>query len=419
MTGFQIIALMVSLTALFSYINSRWLKLPSTIGVMLLALLSSLSLAGLKALGIPIETMAISVVRGAHFDRTLMQGLLSFLLFAGSLHLDLAALLKEKVPILILATVGVFVSTVLTGMGVRWLLPIFGLQLGFAFCFLFGALISPTDPVAVVAILKTFRVPKTLEIKIAGESLFNDGVGVIAFVILSEVATEGGHVSVAKVGLLFIRQALGGALFGLASGWAAYLLLKSARDYQVVVLLTLALATGGYAVASALELSGPIAIVVAGLLIGNQSRKFAMEDQSRRQLDQFWELVEGVLNGVLFVLIGLEVLELDWGGGWLLSGLAVVPLLLLVRWLSVAVPIGVMRRWHPFSPGAVPILTWGGLRGGIPVALALSLAPGPERELILSLTYVVVIFSILVQGLTIQRLVKWYYPVSSRGRENT
>ncbi|HVW22164.1 MAG TPA: sodium:proton antiporter [Opitutaceae bacterium] len=410
MSGFEIIALLLTITALLSYLNFRWLRLPTTIGVMAIALVASLALIGLREFGLHLEHEAARIVAGVRFDRTLMQGMLSILLFAGSLHIDLGQLRREIGVVLLLATAGVFLSVLLTGAGLYFLLPLLGLNLSLVSCLLFGALISPTDPIAVMGILKTFKVPASLEIQIAGESLFNDGVGVIAFILLSEVAAGAGSVSAGHIGALFLQEALGGAAFGFAAGWVFYLLLKSVDNYQVEVLLTLALVTGGYALATALGLSGPLAIVVAGLLIGNQGRSFAMSQRTREHLDLFWELLDEIFNGVLFVLVGLEVLELQFTGVWLLAGLAAIPLLLAARWLSVALPLGVLGRWRKFSQGTAAILTWGGLRGGIPVALALSLDPGPERGLILAITYVVVVFSILVQGLTVPSLVRRYYP---------
>lgn len=412
MTGFELIAALLTLTAFFSYFNFRWLKLPTTIGIMLMALFASMAVMALQPLGFSFRGPVSEILEGVRFDKTLMQGMLSFLLFAGALHIDLNDLMREKVPVLVLATVGVFFSILITGIGLHVLLPLFGLELSMMFCLLFGALISPTDPIAVLGILKTFKVPKALEIEIAGESLFNDGVGVIAFLMLSEMGVKAATFSTGHLLMLFAREALGGAAFGLALGWVVYLLLKSVDNYRVEVLLTLALVSGGYALASALHLSGPIAIVVAGLLIGNQGRRFAMSERTREHLDMFWELLDEILNGVLFVLIGLEVLQLKFTGAWLKAGLAAIPLLLVARWLSVALPIEIMRRWRKFGSGAVTILTWGGLRGGIPVALALSLEPGVERDLILAITYVVVVFSILVQGLTMKSLVKWFYPAA-------
>lgn len=410
MTGFQIIALLITLTALFSYLNYRYLKLPTTIGVMLMALAVSLGLIGLGRLGIGLEKTAAGILQGVQFDRALMQGMLSFLLFAGALHIDLGNLAEEKFAILALATIGVVLSTIVTGLGLYFALHGLGIELSLSFCLLFGALISPTDPVAVLAILKTVKIPRSLEVKIAGESLFNDGIGVIAFILLSQIAFEGGHVSAGHVTLLFAEEAVGGAIFGLGIGWIAYLLLKSVDNYQVEILITLALVSGGYALAAALHTSGPIAIVVAGLLIGNRGRQFAMSERTRQNLGMFWELIDEILNAVLFVLIGLEVLLLKFTLGWLEAGLATIPILLLARFISVAAPIGLLRLRRKFRPGVVTILTWGGLRGGIPVALALSLPQGKERELLLAITYIVVVFSILAQGLTIQPLIKRFYP---------
>jgi CPA1 family monovalent cation:H+ antiporter len=411
MTGFEIIALLLTVTALFSYINYRFLKLPTTIGVMLMALLLSLGLVALDHCGFHIIESAEKVIADANLDATLMQGMLSFLLFAGALHINLNDLAEQKIAIFILSTAGVVLSTAAMGTGLYFALQALNVTLSYTYCLLFGALISPTDPVAVLAILKTVKVPRSLEIKIAGESLFNDGIGVIAFIMLSEVALQGGgHVTVSHIGRLFLQEAIGGAAYGLVIGWIAYRLLKSVDNYQVEVLITLGLVSGGYASAAALHTSGPIAIVVAGVLIGNHGRRFAMSDRTRQNLDLFWELVDEILNAVLFVLIGLEVLHLKFTVSWLTAGFVAIPILLLARWISVVIPITTMRLWRTFSPGAVAILTWAGLRGGIPVALALSLPPGAERDLLLAITYVVVVFSILVQGLTIQPLIKKFYP---------
>jgi len=412
MSGFQIIALLLTVTALFSYLNYRFLKLPATIGVMLIALIVSLVFIAVHGLGFNFGETAAQILRDVQFDETLMQGMLSFLLFAGALHINLNDLAEQKIAILVLSTLGVVLSTLVMGTGLYFVLQLTGLELKFSYCLLFGALISPTDPVAVLSILKIVNVPKSLEIKIAGESLFNDGVGVIAFVMLSQVALQSGHVSAGHIAMLFLEEAVGGAFLGLVIGWIAYLLLKSVDNYQVEILITLALVAGGYALASSLHTSGPIAIVVAGLFIGNHGRRFAMSERTRQNLDMFWELIDEILNAVLFVLIGLEVLLLKFTGSWLKAGLLAIPVLLFARWFSVVVPVGIMRLWRKFNSGAVTILTWSGLRGGIPVALALSLPAGSERDLLLAITYIVVIFSILVQGLTIQPLIKRYYPTA-------
>lgn len=401
----DIIALLLSLAAIFSYINYRFLKLPSAIGLMLIALLMSLGIILLELLGFELRNQAERLIREINFDKTLLHGMLSFLLFAGALHVNLNELIQQKLVIVILATVGVITSTLLIGTFTWWMLAWFELQLPFLYCLIFGALISPTDPIAVLGILKKAGVPKSLEIKIAGESLFNDGIGVVIFLVLLGLITGSGHVEASEVLLLFAEEALGGIVFGLLIGAIAFYMLRSVDQYQVEILTTLALAMSGYALAGAIHVSGPIAIVVAGLMIGNQGRSFAMSDTTREHLDTFWELVDEILNAVLFVMIGLEVLVLAFVPSHLLAGVLAIPIVLLARFISVGIPVSVLRYFREFSPRVITILTWGGLRGGISVALALSLPQGPERELILTITYIVVIFSILVQGLSISHLV--------------
>ncbi len=409
MDFFETFAFILTLTALFSYLNHRYIKLPVTIGVMAISLILSLLLVVSGEFHEGIREWARSLADSFHFSETLLQGMLSFLLFAGALHINLDELHSNKWIIGSLALFGTLFSAFLVGLLTWWLLAAVGIAMPYIYCLVFGALISPTDPIAVLSILKTAKAPKSLETKITGESLFNDGIGVVLFLVVAELASsghgEGGHTFL-SIGLLFAQEAIGGAVFGLVSGYIAYRLLKSVDNHQVEILITLALVTGGYALASALGLSGPIAIVVAGLLIGNHGRLFAMSDNTRQRLDTFWELIDEILNAVLFVLIGLEVVLLSYTGQTLLAGILVIPLVLLVRLAAVSLPVGILRKIRDFSPGAVRILTWGGLRGGISVALALSLAPGPERDLILSLTYPVVIFSILVQGLTIGKLIE-------------
>ena len=399
-------AILITLAALFSYLNARFLKIPTTIGIMLISLLMSLGLLGLHALGLgQLEQQAERMVRGIDFYETLMDGMLSFLLFAGALHVNLDDLSKQKWIILLLATVGVLTSTFLVGM-LAWLIfNGLGIHMPVIYCLVFGALISPTDPIAVLGVLKSVGVTKTLETKIAGESLFNDGIGVVVFLVMVGIATGSDQPEAKHISLLLLQEAGGGAVFGLLAGGLTFYLLRSIDSYQVEVLLTLALVMGGYAVASALHLSGPIAMVVAGLVIGNHGRLLAMSDTTREHLDSFWELVDEVFNAVLFVLIGLEILLLSYRGEYLLATIAIIPAVLLARFVSVGLPITVMRRYRRFSPRVIEILTWGGLRGGISVALALSLPSGPEREVILFATYAVVVFSILVQGLTIGPLV--------------
>ena len=399
-------ALLLTLAAIFSYINFRFLKLPTTIGIMLIAMLISISLVVLGHCGFEsIQNKATVVLEGIDFNKALMHGMLSFLLFSGALHVNLEDLDQHKWIISILATFGVVMSTFIVG-SIAWMVfLLIGLKLPFIYCLLFGSLIAPTDPIAVIGILKKAGVPKSLETKITGESLFNDGVAVVVFLVIMGIVTGGHDVTAGHIMLLFVKEAIGGVLFGLAIGWLAYRMLKSVDNYQVEVLLTLALVMGGYAFAHAIHVSGPIAMVVAGIFIGNRGRLFAMSENTREHLDSFWELMDEILNAVLFLLIGLEILVLTIKGNYLIAGLIMIPVVLLARFISVGMPVTFMRRVRDFSPHAVKIMTWGGLRGGISVALALSLPNGPEREALLTVTYIIVIFSILVQGLTIERFV--------------
>ncbi len=406
MTVFQITALLITLTALFSYLNYRWFRLPTTIGVMLIALLASLGLIATRLFAPAIEHEAALFLKQVDFNDTLMQGMLCFLLFAGALHINLNDLREHRAVIGTLAVAGVVISMFVFGTAIYYVLGWLGLPLSYAWCVLFGALISPTDPVAVIGILKDAKVPHSLKTQIAGESLFNDGIGVVAFIVLHEIAVGGEEASSARIAHLFFEEAVGGALFGLVIGWVTYRLLKSVDNYQVEVMLTLALVMGGYALASVVHVSGPIAIVVAGLFIGNLGREFAMSEKTRKHVDMFWELIDEILNALLFVLVGLEVLVLTFTRDLFFAGLLAIPAILFARWVSVALPVAVMSRWRKFTPGTVAIMTWGGLRGGISVALALSLPAGNERKIVLAVTYIIVIFSILVQGLTVGRVVR-------------
>jgi CPA1 family monovalent cation:H+ antiporter len=410
MSLFETATILISLAALFGYFNYHVTRLPTTIGVMMIALVMSSGMIVLHELRVvDLLDPAAKLLSKVDFNETVMQGMLSFLLFAGALHVDLTDLSEQRGPVAMLATVGVVLSTALVGC-LMWLL--FGaleLDISLLYCLIFGALISPTDPIAVLGILKSIGVPKALETKITGESLFNDGVGVVVFLALLQIATgaeHGAEISALGIAGLFVQEAIGGALFGLGAGWIAYRMLKTVDNYQVEVLVTLALVMGGYAVAGRLHLSGPIAIVVAGLLIGNHGRAMAMSERTRENLDTFWELVDEILNSVLFVLIGLEVLVLTFTREYLIAGLAAIPLVLLARLLSVSFTINFLRRFQIFPPHVVRILTWGGLRGGISVALALALPRGPEREILVAITYLVVLFSIIVQGLTLGPVIR-------------
>ncbi len=400
----QTITILVCISALFGYLNHRVLRLPVTIGLMAIALAMSLILLLLGKLGFDINVRAEAFIRSIDFNEALMHGMLSCLLFAGALHVNLSDLLDQKWIVGTLASVGVVLSTFVIGGASYYLFSLVGLHLSFLYCLLFGALISPTDPVAVMGILKEARLPKPLEVKVVGESLFNDGVGVVVFLVLMSLIPRD-SVLISDVVLLFVEEVLGGALLGILLGFGAYLMLKSVDNYQVEILITLALVMGGYELANLLHTSGPIAVVVAGLLIGNQGRRLAMSEKTREHLDAFWDLVDELLNAILFVLIGLEVLVLSYQSAYLKAGLVAIPLVLFTRFITVWLQVKVFSLVREFTQRAVAILTWGGLRGGISVALALSLPAGPARDAVLLITYTVVVFSILVQGLTIKRLI--------------
>ncbi len=382
---------------------------------MAIALVFSLSLNLYGTVWPEITSDSRVFLEQINFKDTLLHGMLAFLLFAGALHIDISQLAEQKIVITVLALIGTLASTLIVGLLIYWLLYTISIQISFIYCLLFGALISPTDPIAVMSILKTLGTPKNLEMKIAGESLFNDGVGVVLFLGILEIALHTHEIRISNLLILFLTEAFGGALFGLLIGYIAYQMLKSIDNYQIEILISLALVMGGYALGERIQISAPIAMVVAGLLIGNHGRKFAMSEKTRKNLDTFWELIDEILNAVLFVLIGLEVLIITINKQYLLIGIIAIPVVILARWISVAAPLILMRRQLKFAPHSIKILTWGGLRGGISVALALSLRDsiGKENEFvfeaILMMTYTVVIFSILIQGLTIGPWVKKLY----------
>ncbi|MBK8324053.1 MAG: sodium:proton antiporter [Betaproteobacteria bacterium] len=404
----DIAATCLVITALLAWFNHRFVRLPTTIGVMVIALLLSLLIVALDLAGVggALRQYEESLLRSINFSDVLMQGMLSLLLFAGALHVNLGDLKAQRGSVAGLALVGTLVSTLLVGFGLWQVLAWAGLPLALGYCLVFGALISPTDPIAVMGILKSAGAPKQLELVIAGESLFNDGVGVVIFAVLVEMLASGVPPTPQAAGMLLLRDAGGGIVFGAALGFLTYTLLKSVDNYQVEVLLTLAAVTGGYALANHLHVSGPLAMVVTGLIVGNFGRADAMSDVTRRYVDMFWELVDEILNAVLFVLIGMEVLLVSISPSLLAAGGVAIVVTLAARWLSVGLPMSALGERLGLPAGSWRVLTWGGLRGGISVALALSLPPGPERDTILTLTYCVVVSSILVQGLTIGRVVR-------------
>lgn len=414
LSPFELISLLLVLTAVFAWTNHRLLRLPDTVGLLVMGLAASLVLLAGDLLfpETPLYEDVAGIVRQVDFQTTVLDGMLAFLLFAGALHVDLSALRQRAWAVGVMATLGVLLSTAIVGLGFWALAALAGLGLPLAWAFVFGALISPTDPVAVLSTLKAIKVPRSLELDMTGESLFNDGVGVVVFTIALTVAAGSGHGAAGFSGVaeLFLVEALGGALLGLAAGYVAYRAMRAIDNYPVEVLISLGLVTGTYALAARLGTSGPIAMVVAGLLIGNRGQRYAMSDVTRRYLFGFWTLVDEILNAVLFLLIGLEVLVLRPEAllGWLPA--AAILLVLLARFVSVSLPVLALRRWNSFVPGTIPVLSWGGLRGGISVALALSIPEAPEKAAILSATYVVVVFTIIVQGLSLRRLVERTVP---------
>jgi CPA1 family monovalent cation:H+ antiporter len=409
-SDFQLIAILVSLAAALAYVNHRVFRLPSAIGMMAIALVGSLVVIGVDASGVAdIAPRVELLLDKLDFDDALLHGMLGALLFAGALHVDLDDLASHKGPIAALAIGGTVVSTAVVGGVAYVVLGWFGLPLPMIYCLLFGALISPTDPIAVLGILRAAKAPRSLEITITGESLFNDGIGVVIFLSVLGIAS-GGDVAAGDVLVLFAREALGGIGFGLIVGYVGFRALRSIDDYSVEVLITLAMVFGGYAAAEALHVSAPIAAVVSGLLIGNHGRRLAMSDTTRDHLDKFWELVDEVLNAILFLVMGMEIIHLAVSTTNAVAAAVMVPIVLAIRLISIAIPLAAMPRFRRATPGALAILTWGGLRGGISIALALSLPPGHERDTILVLTYAIVVFSVLIQGLTVGRIVRRMAP---------
>ncbi len=408
LTFLDAVAICLVATALLTYVNARFVGLPTAIGVMVMALVLSLGVIGLDALGLDhgLRQAEETFIRRIDFSGVLMQGMLSLLLFAGALHVDLSDLKRFRWPVASLALVGTLASTLVVGLGMYFALQFIGLPLPILYCLLFGALISPTDPIAVLGILQSANAPKEMELVITGESLFNDGVGVVIFSLLLGVLASGSTPTVADSLQLLLREAGGGIVFGWVLGYGTYRLLKSIDQYQVEVMLTLAAVMGGYALASHWHISGPLAMVVAGLMIGNRGRAKAMSSTTVRYVDMFWELVDEILNAVLFVLLGLEVLLINLSGPLLWGGLAAVLVTLAARALTVGLPVALAGHHFGLPKGSAAVLTWGGLRGGISVALALSIPPSELRDTVLTLTYCVVVFSILVQGLSIGKVVR-------------
>ena len=412
MSIFSIGAILVGLSALFGFFNHRFLHLPHTIGLVVIALLASLSIIGLNLIvpSAQIGQRVTDVLRQIDFNETLMHGMLSFLMFAGALHADFSAIKTSRLTIGVMAVFGTLISTFVIGASMWFLLGFFEFKFPFVWALVFGALISPTDPVAVLSLFKTVEVPDTLQAKMTGESLFNDGVGVVLFTVVLAIALadegHGGNIGPTEVIKLFFTEVAGGALLGLVAGYIGYRAMYGIDESSLEVLITLALVMVTYSLALSLHMSGPIAMVVAGLFIGNSGVKYAMSEKTRDYVLTFWTLIDEILNSVLFLLIGFEVLVVAESIENLWFALLAIPVTLFARTFSVTIPIAILSRWETFTKGAVPILIWGGLRGGIAVALALSLPDIKYKFAILTITYGVVLFSIIVQGLTVKPLIK-------------
>lgn len=411
---YELFALLIGLTAVFAWVNNRYVKLPLTIGLMAIGLGATILIVlfDLAVPGVSVEDRAEAILRSVDFQETLMQGMLGFLLFAGALHVDLTAMLQRRYSIALMATVGVTISTFLVGTGAYYLFDLLGFAVPYMACLVLGAIISPTDPIAVLGVLKIVKVPPQLEAKIAGESLFNDGVGVVVFTIVVAIAFGGdahADTSTGGIVLLFVSEALGGLVLGIVTGYLVRAMLRRTTDQVVQVLLTLALVTVTYTLAARLHVSPLIAVVAAGLFIGRH--KHDPETIAEHgEMHDFWTLIDEILNAVLFLLIGFEVLVINVSPEYLAAALVIIPLALAARFTAVGLSIAVLSPFRPFTKGAVWVLTWGGLRGGISVALALSLPDSPFKDLLLSVTYGVVVFSVLVQGLTVSAVIRRVVP---------
>ena len=408
LTPLDAAAILIVLAAVLGYVNFRFLRLPASIGLTIMGAVASMIVVAIDSLlpGSSVSHDIVDFIAGIDFHTTLMDGMLSFLLFAGALHVDWHQLRKGRWAILALSTAGVLLSTLIVGVGFLWLTRAMGYTVPPIWCFVFGALISPTDPVSVMGVLKRTTVSPVLEATVAGESLFNDGVGVVVFAILLAAAMSGAPLDPAHAALLFVEEAGGGIALGLAVGWIAFRAMRSIDDYKVEVLITLAVVMGGYAIARPLHVSGPVAMAVAGLLIGNAGVAHAMSETTRDYVHKFWDLIDDILNTVLFLLIGLEVVTVPRDPWLILLGAGAILLSLAARSISVLLPLSAFGRVRAAGPIVPVTLIWGGLRGGISIALALGLPDTPERGTILAATYIVVLFTVVVQGGTIARLLQ-------------
>lgn len=402
-----IITVLIVLAAIFGFINIKFLKLPSTIGLLVISIFFTAGFLIVGSFNEKISEFSHNFVTGIDFKTILLDVMLSFLLFAGALHINMDKLKKQSGPIIIFSTVGVVLSTFIVGTIFYYMLMLIGLPIDYIYTLLFGAIISPTDPIAVMGILKEAKAPKSLEIKIVGESLFNDGVALVVFITIFGIAKTGiGEATVSHIAILFAKEVIGGIVLGVIIGYLVYLMLKSIDHYETEIIITLAMVMGIYWLAHTLHFSGPLAVVVGGLFIGNKARESALSNETERYLDKFWEIIDVILNAVLFVLIGLELIILTLNGKYIIAGIIAIPIVLLARYAVLSLPIKFFKKRLDLVPKTSLLMTWGGLRGGISIALALSLTQNMQHDLILTVTYIVVIFSIVVQGLTLKPMIK-------------
>ncbi len=399
-------SVLIVLAALFAYWNHRFIKLPPSIGIMVMAMISSLLLVLLGNLVIPDTLSSFSTILSElDFTEILMGAMLNFLLFAGAIHINISDLREQRLPVIVFATVSVVISTFVVGALLYFILPLLGLDVPFIYCLLFGALISPTDPIAVLSILKKANVSKALETKIAGESLFNDGMAVVVFIIILSLAKgENIDLSFMNISWLILKEAGGGIVLGILLGAGAAKMIKKIDDYTVTILLTLAVVMGGYLIAKAMHISGPLAMVIAGLIIGEVKKKSALSAETKLYVRKFWELIDEIMNAILFLFIGFELLIITSLQDYWIAGIITIVLVLLARYISILLPTKLIPFKTKFNNYTIRILVWGGLRGGVSIALALSVPNGPYKELIVAVTYIVVVFSIIVQGLTVGNL---------------
>lgn len=404
MEFFHLLSILIVLSAGFSYINYRVFKLPNAIGLMMVSLIFSFIILIAGRFFPQFTAWVEGILLSINFSDLLLEGMLSFMLFAGAIHIKFADLKSERLSIILFSTISVILSTIIIGYSSYYLLNAFGIHVELIDAMLFGALISPTDPIAVISILKSAGVTKSLETKIAGESLFNDGVAVVVFITILQLTKPGAQLDVGSIATLFAKEAIGGILLGIIIGYIGFKLIVSIDNYQVEVLITLAIVMGGYTLAHFIHVSGPLAMVAAGLITGNHSKNLGMSSVTAEYIDKFWELLDEILNAILFVLIGLELLILETNRTVLLVAFILIGIALVTRYFSVWVPSIIIRLKEELTRRTLLILTWGGLRGGISIALALSIHPDQHRDTWVTITYVIVCFSILVQGLTIGKL---------------